>query len=76
MQSVVYGFYAWNTYGILMGSIVNYTGYDVLDQEPSIEKFCIELRGRCILTISFRMPMHFSDLSVFVMSLLCLVLWN
>ena len=53
MQSVVYGFYAWNTYGILMGNIVNYSGYDVSDQEPSIEKFCIELRGRCNLNISF-----------------------
>jgi len=39
MQSVVYGFYAWNTYGILMGNIVICTGYEVSDQEPSTEKF-------------------------------------
>jgi len=52
-QFCVCVFYAWNTHGILIGNTVNYTGYEVSDQEPWIEKLCIDLRGRCILTVSF-----------------------
>ena len=48
-----------------MGNTVAYAGYDVSDQEPSIEKFCIDLRGRCSLTISFWMPVHFFFLECF-----------
>ena len=52
-----------------MGNTVNYTGYEVSDQEPWIEKLCIDLRGRCILTILFWMPVHFFWLECFRKSL-------
>jgi hypothetical protein len=58
-------FCAWNTHGILKENTVNYTGYEGSDQELSIEKFCMDLRGRCILTISFWMPVHFFWLESF-----------